>query len=211
VVSRSSKQHQKLSYARLVGAALCDDLPTELFVVGEASRLHWQSIVRSNGRKIVILIPGAARGPSKQWPLERFALLAQRLSDTGLCVVIVGSRGERASTQTMERIEGVVNLCGETGIQDLPGLMAAADAVVTNDSGGMHVAGAVGVPLVAIFGTTNPDETGPIGSNAIILQKSSYRSRAVARNCPRAISALMAITVDEVYAAVMQQLDKCAV
>jgi heptosyltransferase II len=205
VIDRQDRQHQSLCYAALVGAPDTMPIPTQVLIPSKVERDRWKKQI-SEHQPIVAIIPGAARGPSKQWPLDRFAVLAKVLSAEGYATVVVGSKTERAMTEAMNSIPGLVNLCGESSLQDLPNLLAATDVVVSNDSGGMHVAAAVGTPLVCLFGTTDPDETGPLGDKAIILQKSSYRSRAVARECPRAIAAMAEISVDEVMEAVHLQL-----
>lgn len=85
--------------------------------------------------------------------------------------------------------------------------LSLADAAACNDSGGMHLAAAVGTPLVAFFGITDPDTTGPLGAAPIrILQHSARRTRDIPRKCPEAEAALRAITPDEALAALLPLL-----
>ncbi|MEP7118464.1 MAG: lipopolysaccharide heptosyltransferase II [Acidobacteriota bacterium] len=124
--------------------------------------------------EIVVLAPGAAYGRAKQWPPERFAALARTLRHTrGLTPVLVGAGGDAVAgsefRQALAAVPGgsdtqaaVVNLIGKTDLATLAAVLARARAVVANDSGAMHLAGAVGVPVVAIFGPTNERQTAPL-------------------------------------------------
>ncbi len=127
-------------------------------------------------RDYVVLAPGAAYGRAKQWPPERFAALARTLWQTrGVAAVLVGAGGDAVAgsefTQALLALPGgagtrtaVVDLIGKTDLATLAAVLAGARAVVANDSGAMHLAGAVGAPLVAIFGPTNEQQTAPLTS-----------------------------------------------
>jgi heptosyltransferase-2 len=116
--------------------------------------------------------PGAEYGPSKRWPAGHYAALARRLHDaSGLPVVLLGSRAEAAMC---EQIAAAANgacrvLAGRTALLDALALVAAARALVSNDSGLMHVAAAFGVPQVAVFGSTSPEHTPPLSQRARVL------------------------------------------
>ncbi len=99
----------------------------------------------------------------------------------------------------------VVQLAGKTNLSEWASLLKQSDCVVCNDSGGMHLAAAVGTPVVAIFGTTDPKKTGPLGKN-IVLQKSEKQSREIKRDSEEAVRALRAVRVDEVFGAVKKLL-----
>ncbi len=88
------------------------------------------------------------------------------------------------------------------------GLLRVSDLVVCNDSGGMHVAAALGTPVVAVFGTTDPDVTGPLGRRTRIVQDSFARSRDVARNSAAAIKSLASVGWERVYDAALQLLQE---
>ena len=105
------------------------------------------------------MAPGAAYGGAKQWPPERFARLARLLHERrGAWSILVGSRADLSASQRIEGGGPVVDLVGVTNLPLLVGLMARCRAFVSNDSGAMHLAAAVGLPVTAIFGPT--DERG---------------------------------------------------
>ncbi|HDH10855.1 MAG TPA: lipopolysaccharide heptosyltransferase I [Nitrospirae bacterium] len=115
-----------------------------------------------------IVIAPSARWLTKRWPAERFASLIKKVSAP---CVITGSKGDikRAQKimgdrmQSREHRDKVINICGKTGLKELAALIAGAKAVVSNDSGPMHIAAALDIPTVAIFGPTDPLKTGPYG------------------------------------------------
>ena len=158
--------------------------------------------------RVVTLLPGAARGPSKRWPPERFVELAKKLiAEHDVTVVLSGGPDDAASCVKMATAIGpeALNFSGKTTIPEWAALLKRSDCVVANDSGGMHLAAAVGTPVVGIFGVTDPKKTGPLG-RSVILQKSKLQSREVKRNSEEAIRALSSIDVDEVCAAVLELL-----
>jgi len=133
------------------------------------------------------LNPGAAFGSAKRWPWERYAAVGDALAaGQDARVAILGTAAERA---TGERIAARMGrpariLCGETSLADLVGVLANLDLLVTNDSGPMHVAAALGVPLVAIFGPTDWRETAPVGSSARLVREPVDCAPCKLRECP---------------------------
>lgn len=124
-------------------------------------------------RDYVVLAPGAAYGRAKQWPPAHYAALAALLWRRGLATVVIGAGGDRAAGEelmaALAAVPGsagtaaaVVDLIGRTDLATLAAVLAGARAVVANDSGAMHLAGAVGAPVVAIFGPTNERQTAPL-------------------------------------------------
>lgn len=136
--------------------------------------------------KIVALLPGAEYGPAKCWPLEYFAALGRELLDRGAAVWILGSERDRPAGESIRAHagSGVRNLCGETRLEDTVDLLGLASAAVSNDSGLMHVAAAVGIPLVAIYGSSTPDNTPPLSDQAQILYLALECSPCFKRQCP---------------------------
>lgn len=116
--------------------------------------------------RIAALHVGASGGSAKCWLPERFAELAGDLARRGATVVIIGGNAERELARKIRMLaphpEQIKNLAGETSLEDLVALIAAVDVLVANDSGPMHVAGAVGTPVVALFGPTNEKATYPL-------------------------------------------------
>lgn len=148
------------------------------------------------------IIPGAARGPSKQWPAERYAEAARRLAhETGGTPCCFGSTGEAELCTRVAAACGGKSFAGETTLPELAACLAACRLVLCNDSGGMHLAAMVGTPLIAMAGITDPARTGPLGAHSVVLQKSEKRSRDIPRESIEAIRALEAITVQDVLSA----------
>lgn len=122
--------------------------------VGAAEKID--KLLKSQGvnAKYAVIVPGAAR-PNKRWPIERFAELAGKISERfGLSIVATGSQGEREYIEAIGK--RVINLAGKTAVRELIPLMKRASLVVSNDTGPGHIAAALGVPMVMIFGPTNP-------------------------------------------------------
>lgn len=139
------------------------------------------------GKKRVAVAPGAAYGSAKCWPAERFAAVADGLvDDFGAGVVLFGSKSEidicRQITKSMRHRP--VNLAGQTSTSELPALFSRCHLFVGNDSGAMHVAAAVGVPVVAVFGSTDLEGTAPVTARRNIIQHKVACSPCFLRECP---------------------------
>jgi heptosyltransferase-2 len=138
-------------------------------------------------RPVVALMPGAEYGPAKQWPPESFAALAAELALREINVWILGSAKEAslgASIETGARSSRVRNLCGTTALVDAVDLLALSAVAVSNDSGLMHVAAAVGTAVVALYGSSTPDFTPPLTVRASIHYRRLACSPCFARDCP---------------------------
>ena len=112
------------------------------------------------------MMPGAEYGPAKQWPVEYYAKLAEALVQAGYQVWVIGSARDEAAGEEIVAASntGVYNLCGKTQLVDAVDLLACAQSVVTNDSGLMHVAAAVGAEANVIYGSSTPEYTPPLAS-----------------------------------------------
>jgi ADP-heptose:LPS heptosyltransferase len=118
---------------------------------------------------VAVIAPGAG-WRSKQWPVERFALLAAELEAMRLQVVVTGSEGERQTCETVAaRVRNATVLAGAP-LLTVAALLAHARLVVCNDSGLGHLAAAAGTPTVVLFNSTNPGFCGPLGSRARVLR-----------------------------------------
>jgi heptosyltransferase-2 len=154
--------------------------------------------------------PGAAYGNAKRWLPERFAAVAERLAPS--VVLLFGSASERPLCDTVAeplRRAGidVRNLAGETTLREFIDLAAACRLYLTNDSGAMHVASALGVPTVAVFGATDDTTTGPTGAHACVVREHAECSPCLLRDCPIDHRCMTAVTVERT-AAVAQELWK---
>jgi heptosyltransferase II len=142
--------------------------------------------VRANSLRIA-LAPGAAYGSAKCWMPERFAAVADGLvEDFGADVILFGAASELdVSRQIASRMRHrPVSLVGQTPIGDLPALFSRCHLFVGNDSGAMHVAAAAGVPVVAIFGSTDPEGTAPVTSRRTLVRHPVSCSPCFLRECP---------------------------
>jgi len=137
-------------------------------------------------RPVIAFMPGAEYGPAKQWPIEYYGELAQKLIREGYNVWVFGSRKEHAIGEKIAQMgsTGVHNLCGETALVDTIDLLPLCRAAVSNDSGLMHIAAAVGTPLVAIYGSSTPAYTPPLTDRVEILFHNLDCSPCFKRNCP---------------------------
>jgi lipopolysaccharide heptosyltransferase I len=124
----------------------------------------------NTARPRIMLIP-CSRWPTKNWPADRFAELGQRLvNDLGATLYVAGGPADRDVCASIESSSaGIHNLCGKTTLPMLGGFLQEMDLVVTVDTGPMHMAAAVGTPVVAIFGPTNPERTSPFGTQHRIV------------------------------------------
>jgi heptosyltransferase-2 len=158
---------------------------------------------------LVGLAPGAAYGHAKRWPPDRVAQVISRLSARGVTSMLVGAGGDREAGREIESAlpagSRTVNLIGRTDIRLLAGLLAACRVFVSNDSGAMHLAAAVGVPVTAIFGPTDERVTAPIGDHDVILHQVFCRP-CMLRDCPIDHRCMRRVTVDAVFDAVARRL-----
>lgn len=149
------------------------------------------------------LSPGAAYGPAKRWPPERFAAVGRELQkERGARLVLLGGPEDRAAAaQVRAQLPEALDLTGRTSLRQALGVLAHLKLLITNDSGLMHAAAALGTPLVAIFGSTDPVATGPFTGRATVLHHSRPCSPCFKRTCDRDYQCLLDIGVEEVTAA----------
>lgn len=152
----------------------------------------------------------AARWPTKRWPPEYFAAAAEGLQKEGLGrVVLIGGPDECAAAEQVKRLMASrpADLTGKTKLGVLPALLQTAAVMVTNDSGPMHIAAAVGTPVVAPFGPTNPLRNGPYGEGHRVLVSGIACSPCYSRRCRNAVEldCLKRLSPESVVAAVREQ------
>lgn len=136
--------------------------------------------------RLICFCPGAEYGPAKRWPTRSFGELATALAAEGITVWIVGSSKERDMGEEIraESAGAAVNLCGRTSLDQAVVILSAADLVVSNDSGLMHVAAALDRPLVALYGSSSPAFTPPLSRHAQIIKLDLPCSPCFQRTCP---------------------------
>ena len=160
-------------------------------------------------RPAVALCVGAEYGPAKRWPAAHFAALARRLAQAGFDAWAIGGPGDApigAEAAALAR-GALVDLTGRTSLVEAVSLLAAAAVVVCNDSGLMHVAAALGRPIVALYGSTSPDFTPPLTPDATILRLGLDCSPCFERTCPLGhFKCLNELTPEQAWRAVAPRL-----
>ena len=197
--------HQVDFYLHLLEALRIPIVSRELyFPVNESLLARAKKVLREfkvdDGAPYVVFAPGAAYGPAKKWPLEYFKEVAKGLSSQGISVLVLGGRAEFLDGEfIIQGIKSAYNLCGKTLIEDLPGIFLGAKALISNDSGLMHLGAALRIPQIAIFGSTSPELTGPKNPRAIVLKKDFPCSPCFQRTCKhKDYRCLKSITPEEV-------------
>lgn len=158
-------------------------------------------------KKLILIHPGAAFGTAKCWLPERFTALAEKLLlDPDTYIIFVGSLQQEELIKNICRSlsKRAINLAGATNLMELACLIAQSDLLITNDSGPMHIAAALHIPLVALFGSTNPEITGPYLCQESVIWKEVPCSPCFRRICTTDFSCMKSITVEEVYQKILQ-------
>jgi heptosyltransferase-2 len=153
------------------------------------------------GMKLIGFGPGATYGEAKRWDTERFGDMGRRLVRKSYEVILLGVKEEHGLCEDIRQKigKGAVNLAGDTDLRRLAGVLAHCAAFVSNDTGAMHLAAALGLPVVALFGSTSPEWTRPLGRTSV-LYKHPYCSPCFARTCPDGSRRCWkAIEADEVF------------
>ena len=163
---------------------------------------------------LVGFAPGAAYGHAKRWPPDRVGQVITRLvRERGARCLLVGAGADREAGREIESTVPpdirVVNLIGRTDLRQLTGVLEACRAFVSNDSGAMHLAAAVGVPVTAIFGPTNERATAPAGDHDVILRQVFCRP-CMLRECPIDHRCMKRISAEDVYASVARRMERTA-
>lgn len=187
-VPRSVRGRSQVHYYRAMLAAM--GLPTsDAFDTSITAPSAWSDAGRGllGPGRFFGIAPGAAKGPAKQWPPERFATAADRLSaELAARAVLLGSPADEAAAvavaSTMKAPS--IDLCGRTDLRAFIGVVSCLEALMANDSGAMHVGASLGIPTVGVFGPTNPDETHPLGRRAVFVRGVAECSPCQHSICP---------------------------
>jgi heptosyltransferase-2 len=202
-------RHERFYYLELLHrAGILGEVPAH-----DVIRLEGASAARAEGldrfhqlglgHVVVGVSPGAAYGTAKRWLPERFAESANQLAgELGATVAIFGSKDERDLCESVARLIAgpVKNFAGETTLSGFIELAAACRVYLTNDSGAMHIASALGVPTIAVFGATDDEATGPTGPLAKVVREPVECSPCLKRECPidhRCMTRVSAVRVAE--------------
>ena len=218
--------HQQFEYMPILGQKTTrDELP--VLNINTALLAKTDKILGHNRKQAWIgLIPGAARGPAKRWPENYFTAVGKILIKNFKCnIVLFGSTADKelctrikmgigndvfpASTNPSpveNHAEDVINLAGRTSLPELAALMSRCSAVIGNDSGGVHLAAAVGTAVIVIFGITNPAKRKPLGQKVVVLQDSPLADRNVPRQSVTAEKSLKNISPEMAVEAIQSFL-----
>src|SRR5437762_13450034 len=195
--------HDYLDLAKVLSAGT--DRPSIEIRATPDERTNARELLRSNGipdgAPFLVLNPGAAYGSAKRWHEDRFADVADILAhELGLQVAFIGSQAERPiADQIRDRMKtAAAVLHGKTSLETLIGVLAESSLMITNDSGPMHIAAALGVPTVAVFGSTDDRVTSPVGRRTRIVKHRVECSPCLLRECPIDHRCMNGVTVDDV-------------
>jgi len=202
------KQHQTDYYLNIIrGIGMKEDNRALYLELNQRDRLRAEKTLLeqhlSLDDKIVGINPGATYGPAKQWPLDRYAHLADKIQAfTGGRIIIFGGPNDRKLgkkiSQKMQHRP--IDLSGKTSLGEAMALIERCDLFITNDSGLMHVAAALDVPLIAVFGSTNSITTGPLSQNSRIVQVPLECSPCLRPECPKGhLNCMDQISVEMVF------------
>jgi heptosyltransferase-2 len=204
-------RHERFYYLELLRrAGIIDLLPeNDCIRLDGAGAARQAGIARFHaagmGDTVIGMSPGAAYGNAKRWLPERFAEAASRVArELGASVAIFGSKDERELCTTIADATAaaistpVKNFAGETSLAEFIDLAAACRVYLSNDSGGMHIASALGVPTVAIFGATDDTTTGPTGPLARVVREPVECSPCLQRECPIDHRCMTRVSADRV-------------
>ncbi len=206
------RQHQTFEYLDLLAPwASKTPPPSPILTVPPEARVNAIRLLGDNATPWIGLLPGAARGPAKRWPAERFAEVGRRLASDRLGrVAVFGAASEKKLCERVAAACGpnAISMAGQGGIEDWAAMLARCRIVIANDSGGMHLAAALGVPVVAVFGATDPMRTAPLSNRVRCVRATGVSgSRDIARDDARARAALETVSTDMVYGAARDLLE----
>ncbi|HEY6391001.1 MAG TPA: lipopolysaccharide heptosyltransferase II [Bryobacteraceae bacterium] len=197
-------RHERFYYLELLRrAGIIDRLP-------ESTAIRLTPPPGGRGARIIGVSPGAAYGSAKQWLPERFAEAAGALAAArGASIALFGSQSERRLCSQVTALladHDVSNYAGETTLAQFIELAAQCELFLTNDSGAMHIASALGVPTVAIFGATDDLATGPTGAHARVVRQQVECSPCLLRECPIDHRCMTRVSADRVIKAAQSLL-----
>ncbi|MGH7788511.1 MAG: lipopolysaccharide heptosyltransferase II [Candidatus Binatia bacterium] len=183
-------RHQVHDYLYLLRETLgiegrAEDTALTAAPVHRAAMQAWLQAHRRHSGRLIAVAAAAAYGPAKEWPAARWTALIDQLATQGAEAVLLGAPAERARSEAIAAASrgGALVAAGATGIGEALALLSLCDGFAGNDSGAMHVAAALGIPTVGIFGSTNPTRTGPLGPRARVLYHQIDCSPCLERTC----------------------------
>jgi heptosyltransferase II len=205
--------HQIDYYLKMVKTLGCADVDRAMHLETHISPVAAKDVreqyLPGYGGGIIGIAPGAAYGPAKRWLGERFAAAGDQLArDLDSRVVLFGGKDDRDTAENVRNRAqtDMLNLAGVTTLVETIHLISQCRLILSNDSGLMHVAAALNVPTVAVFGSTNPETTSPAGERTILVRKDTVCSPCLKKVCPTDFRCMTDITVDDVVSAAKKLL-----
>lgn len=209
------KVHQIDYYLEMVKALGCADVDRtmhlETFISPVTARDIRRQYLPQHDRPLIGIAPGATYGPAKRWLPDRFAAAGDELAENlNAQVVLFGGKDDR---ETAEKVRAssrtdMLNLAGQSTLTETVYLLSQCRLVISNDSGLMHVAAALNIPTVAVFGSTNPQTTSPSGSRTAIVRKETSCSPCLKKVCPTDFRCMTDVTVNDVVDAAKSLITK---
>ncbi len=226
VVSPKRSVHQVQYYQSLIQSLVGRIIPRRLqLVVSQDDEVNvderFPELRTTQGEYLIGVNPGSVYGSSKRWLPDRFAELADRVikqlqennsSHVRVKCVVLGGASEKSLAHSIASLmqNKPVVLSGKTTLRELMGIIKRCSLFLTNDTGPMHIAAALNVPMVAIFGSTDPHHTAPYGFNDMVVQQTVACAPCFLRSCPIDHRCMTQVTVQQAYDTAMQQLERKA-
>jgi len=202
------KVHQIEYYLEIVRTLGCVSVDREMrletMINPQDARNILEKYLQGISKAIIGIAPGATYGPAKKWFPERFAAVADKLNDVfPLQGIILGSKADWETAEEVRKSAHVelINLAGKTNLHEAIHLISQCRLFLSNDSGLMHIAGALNIPTVAIFGSTNPVTTSPAGNKTIVVHQDVDCSPCLEETCPTDFRCMKLISVEDVFLA----------
>jgi len=158
-------------------------------------------VPEETGKTIIGIAPGATYGPAKKWFPERFAEVADNLNEKfSARIIVMGGKSDRETAREVQKLAKtkLINLAGKTTLQEAIFLISQCQLFISNDSGLMHIAGALNIPTIAIFGSTNPITTAPVGNRSVIVRHEVSCSPCLKKSCPTDFRCMEMISVKDI-------------
>jgi heptosyltransferase-2 len=201
-------RHERFYYLELLRrAGIIDTLPQDPEIRldrADEARLRGENLFRTKGIAcpVIGISPGAAFGTAKRWLPERFAEAASQLSARmNASIAVFGSAGEKSLCDRVASACGGTSFAGQTTLREFIDMTAACSMFLTNDSGAMHIAAALGVPSVTVFGPTDETGTAPCGTHARIVREPVDCAPCKLRECPIDHRCMTRVSVEKVVKA----------
>ncbi len=202
------KLHQTDYYLEMVKALGCAAVNKEMHLETKINRQETESVLKKYlpdpKKEIIGIAPGATYGPAKRWFPARFATVADKIASANAYqIILLGGKSDDDAAEEVKSLTqaDVLNLAGKTNLKEAVLLISQCGLFISNDSGLMHVAGALNIPTIAIFGSTNPQTTSPVGNQSVVIHREVGCSPCLKKTCPTDFQCMELITVEDIWQA----------